>query len=180
MKKIILLSDTHGNLKFIEKLKPIIRQYSPDILIHLGDNYPDTQYLLSPNYELIRIPGTWCQEYQSAYIDNRIKITIENWTVFLSHTPESHYEDLPEDPKPESILKESPPDIFAHGHTHHPKIEKSGPTIIINPGHLTAKKDRGYPATYAQLEIEPKILKITICDLLNNTQITHKIFKKPS
>ena len=39
MKKIIVISDTHGNTKGIEKLMPIIAEN--DYLIHLGDGSAD-------------------------------------------------------------------------------------------------------------------------------------------
>ena len=57
MKKIIVLSDTHGSRKGIEKLKPLIAEN--DYVIHLGDGvgdmreimeeYPDKVYLVSGN-----------------------------------------------------------------------------------------------------------------------------------
>ena len=42
MKKIVVLSDTHGNYSSLEKLLPIINEN--DILIHLGDHDSDLKF----------------------------------------------------------------------------------------------------------------------------------------
>lgn len=43
MKKIIVLSDTHGNRAAIEKLYPLFSEC--DLIIHLGDTSSDGQYI---------------------------------------------------------------------------------------------------------------------------------------
>ena len=39
MKKLLILSDTHGNISAMEKLKTIMAE--SDYIIHLGDNEKD-------------------------------------------------------------------------------------------------------------------------------------------
>ena len=45
MKKIIVISDTHGSTKGIEKLMPLIAEN--DYVIHLGDGVGDTLVVAS-------------------------------------------------------------------------------------------------------------------------------------
>jgi len=51
------------------------------------------------------------------------------------------------------------PDFIFYGHSHKPWIEENKQTIIANPGNLA---DIRYPATFAILDTDSKILELKI------------------
>ena len=162
MKKVLILSDTHACKETIFGMEKKVLRINPDKLVHLGDHYKDINDWNINGIEKIRIPGTWTSEYQNIYVDNRLFITIENWKLFLSHTPTSHYNDLINDPDPEKVLEKKKCDIFLHGHTHIPNATKEHGIITINPGHLQDTDKRGYPMTYSIATFTDEKFFITI------------------
>lgn len=114
------------------------------------------------NIPLIRVPGTWTEFYQNKYIENRRIEERNGWRLFLSHTKDSHENDLSDDLKPEKIVENNECDVFLHGHLHRPEIVKEGRIYRINPGHLYEHDNRGYPPTYAIISIDEKKIKVTI------------------
>ena len=167
--KVLLCSDTHASQGYITLLREKINAFNPDYLIHLGDDYNDVPQLMAPEYQTIRIPGTWCPAYQDPMIENRCMEEIEGWAFFLTHTPNADRHDLPSDPKPESVLEERSCDIFCHGHTHHPICEQKDGVWILNPGHLKEKDNRGFPPTYAELLVSSEEIEIQIKGLLDSS-----------
>jgi putative phosphoesterase len=161
--KILMISDTHGNMSMIDKMVKIAVDF--DLTIHLGDNYPDGIPFIESNISIIRVPGTWGWEYQDNSIDNRRFETFLGWRFFLTHTPTSDPHDLDTDIDPEDVLKHDQCDLFCHGHTHKPIIYKAGHSMVLNPGHLKSSFDRGHNASYAQIELSELKYEITIIEL---------------
>jgi len=166
--KVALVSDSHGNLDYINIFLNNIESQQVDQVIHLGDNYDDCQPIIDKKLHLTRVPGTWTPYYLNKQIDNRLHETINDWHFFLTHTPTSHYNDLNIDEHPEDVIKQKKCDIFCHGHTHHPKVENINDVWVINPGHIKDETDRGYPATYAILDLNKASFTVTIYHLLDN------------
>ena len=83
-------------------------------------------------------------------------IEIAGWRIFLTHTPDSHYND------PSTISDRSPlserkgTDVFLFGHTHIAEIRRRNGTVCINPGHMSSDESRGCPLTFALLEIDSR------------------------
>jgi uncharacterized protein len=170
--KLLIASDTHGSAPYIEKCKERIAHHKPNVVFHLGDDYQDADSWRSPHYDLIRVPGTWTQHYLDPYIDNRRVESIRGWKIFLSHTPDSHYNDLQSDVKPEKIIEKQSCDLFLHGHTHRPLIDQVNGVWRVNPGHLKLDDNRGFPPTYAVAIIDPHLISITIYELEDDTVFT--------
>ena len=179
--KIVILSDTHGSLIYIQKVVQQLDELNPDIVIHLGDDYADTTHFLNKSYKLLRVPGTWSSFYQDPSIPNRTLEELNGWTFCLSHTPETHYNDLDCDLDPKIVIEDGLCDIFLHGHTHIPSLTKKNNVIVLNPGHLKINDDRGFPPTYAIIESSAFQLDISIRYLLEDTLfLTSTVQKKES
>lgn len=176
--KVAIVSDSHGNINFIETFIKKIKPLSINQVIHLGDFYQDCQPILDEKFHLTRIPGTWTPYYLSRKIDNRVFETIYGWNFFLTHTPTQHMNDLPEDINPKSVIQEKKCDIFCHGHTHRPRAEKENGVLILNPGHIKESEDRGFLATFAILDLEADSCEVTIHHLLDDTIYLQKRFSK--
>ena len=167
--KILMISDTHGNMSMIDKMVKIAEDF--DLMIHLGDNYPDGVPFIESSIPIIRVPGTWGWEYQDDSIDNRRFETFLGWRFFLTHTPTSDPHDLDTDIDPEDVLKNAQSDLFCHGHTHKPTIYTVGNVTVLNPGHLKSSFDRGYNASYAKIELSELKCKISVIELESSDEI---------
>lgn len=176
MNKILVISDTHNNLKYQELA--INKVPDANLIIHLGDNYDDAEDLINQGYQVIRVPGVWCPDYSNEAVDNRKIFVIDGWHFFISHTKTSHEYDLAKDLKPEETLKKNEIDVFLYGHTHIPELNKENSIIICNPGHLKSIWEKGYSPSFAVITTSENELKIQIRELLEEKIITEAIFKK--
>jgi len=167
--KLVIVSDSHGNVVLQQQFLDQISSFFPDLVIHLGDDYKDTEAIIQKGYPIYRVPGTWREQYKNPMIDNRVFEDIEGWRFFLTHTPTAHYNDLPEDRNPEDVLTQGLCDVFCHGHTHEPRVEKQGGVWIINPGHTKASFDRGFPPTYILGELTKTSFIVKIVHLLDQS-----------
>ena len=145
---ILLVSDTHNSASYILKLREVAQNRDVDMVMHLGDDYEDADGFLQDGVSVIRVPGTWTPEYHNFRIENRRYETLMGWCFFLTHTPQKHKNDLPDDLDPEKELETKKMDVFLHGHLHHPKCEQVGDVWVINPGHCYQHDNRGYPPTF--------------------------------
>ncbi len=156
MKKILVVSDTHKNLKLLsEVLKNNIKDV--DIIIHLGDYYEDiigVENLLK-NKIFYRVPGIFHPGYINGSLDIVKKIKVENITLVFAH----RLEDL--------IKYAGFGDINLYGHTHKPDIFIRYDKMLVNPGHLKSNTDRGSTASYAIITID-KSPKVVIKDIFGN------------
>jgi len=171
-----MISDTHGNAFMINNMVSIAVDF--DLTIHLGDNYRDALPFIESKIPIIRVPGTWGWEYQDTTIDNRRFETFLGWRFFLTHTPTADPNDLDTDLDPNYVLSHDQCDIFCHGHTHKPTIYKDGNSTILNPGHLKSSFDRGYNASYAQIELSEYKCEISIIEFESKNIIYSTELKK--
>ena len=148
MKKIIILSDTHKNQKFIRKVFKKEKEYSH--IIHLGDDFEDMNdnYDITDNVDLIKIPGIYHAGYKDGTTPSVLEIEIEDWRFALAHM----LEDL--------ATVNHPADVYLYGHTHHSHYDQIGDKHFINPGHLKADSDRGQKASYVVMIINGNNLEI--------------------
>jgi putative phosphoesterase len=166
MQKIMVISDTHDDHDAIRGVMRYLKTFKVDQIIHLGDYYDDADILEQAGYPLTRVPGTWdTVYYPGSDVSNRKFIEIAGWRIFLTHTPESHYNDRVDDIRPESVIQNGDTDIFLFGHTHIAEIRRRNGTVCINPGHMSNDESRGCPLTFALLEIDPEQMTVGIFQL---------------
>lgn len=171
--KIIVVSDSHGEMDNITNLSKTVKEEGVSKVIHLGDDYDDTQLLIAEGVDIERIPGVFSAYYTEKDIPNRKIIEIEGWKLLLTHTKEKHENDLPDDISPENQIKNGSVDIVLYGHTHIPAIGIEGNIYLINPGHLKLDDKRGYEPSYAVLEINKDTINVSI-KRLNSKEIVMK------
>ncbi|RAP30325.1 hypothetical protein DID76_03390 [Candidatus Marinamargulisbacteria bacterium SCGC AG-414-C22] len=175
---IAIMSDSHGNLANVNTFLTKINHHNSDVIYHLGDYYDDAEIIIKQQIPCIRIPGTWSRYYQDFRFENRRYEQECGWTLFLTHTPERHFNDLQDDEDPQDVIANQKADIVLHGHTHKPNISIENNVVIVNPGHTKASFDRGYEPSYAIMKLTETTATITVYNLLNDAVVTQKTLKK--
>lgn len=168
--KIGLISDTHGNIEYVEETaNKMIKDYQVDTLIFLGDECEDIELVKEMFKSYILVPGVFCEHYKNKSMPHRMIKEFQGFKVLITHTTSSHENDFDEDIKPEEITKQEKIDIVFYGHTHIPSIERKDGVIWINPGHLKKEDKRGYPASFGIVDFDKK--EAMIIELLSNKEI---------
>jgi putative phosphoesterase len=180
MKRIMVISDTQEDMATMRMVLAYLKDTRIDMVIHLGDYYNDPDILEKEGYPLIKVPGTWDPHYYDRAIPNRKFIELAGWKIFLTHTPDSHYNDLADDLKPETIMHRGEADIFLYGHTHLAEIKRRESVIMINPGHMSCDEHRGCPLTFALLDINEQSISASLWQLFSDAPFLVKKYEKPS
>ncbi len=148
-----VMSDTHGNGELMHLAAvAMTRVYGADVLFHLGDDYRDALELSRMGYDVRMVPGLWCPEYLDTRIPKRLIETFDGLDVACAHADK----DLRHTERAAGIV--------LTGHTHTPNLTLIGRTFYINPGHLTARTNRGQPASYAIVAIDAANVTASIRD----------------
>lgn len=166
------MSDSHGNVEFVEQLVKWFKKNKCEKIIHLGDDWEDVAKWV----EIIKVPGVFSDLYKNPDVPNRLILEFEGWNVLLTHTRKSYKDDLPTDLKPEEVIKNKEANVILYGHTHIPLIERKDGIIYINPGHLRPFDKKGYPPTLGILEFQPAMLGVKIADFKTKNFIFSKFF----
>ncbi|MPQ44925.1 metallophosphoesterase [Clostridium tarantellae] len=148
---IAVVSDTHNITNVMKKIKTLIKD--ADILIHLGDNIIDLEYLSCGfNGEVYGVRGN-CDYPNEGAIEQIIEVN--NKKIFMTHGDKYSVK-----MGLSTIFykgKELQVDIVLFGHTHQKvNIEKEG-MLLLNPGSPSLPKDEA--ASIAFLEIGEKGIK---------------------
>ncbi len=176
MIRIGIVSDTHKHIVNLIRAVDLLKQRSATTLIHLGDDYTDPDEIALD--DVIKVPGVFSDMYQDEQIPNRIIKNIVGWRLLLTHTPVSHPNDLPGDLKPEDVIRDRRVDVVLFGHTHVPVIREENGIIFVNPGHLKNEDKRGFPPTFASVELSIKRMIARIHRLSDQAIIAEQIFPR--
>lgn len=144
--KIVVVSDTHGNMSFIDKITKMHKD--ADLFLHAGDSCLDADSLLP----FISVAGN-CDEYISVF--SRI-FDVENHRIYLMHGSGAYH--TPEELV--RICKGNMCDIIIYGHSHIPFYEYYDGVYMLNPG--SPIYPRGGHPTYAVMEISGDKLNVEI------------------
>jgi putative phosphoesterase len=145
MKKILVLSDSHGN---INNMVYAVKKSAPDMICHLGDCWNDASKLrkIFPKIPMERVPGN-C-DYQN---EPQEKILlIEGKKILICHghqyAVKSSLLSL------ELAAREKGVDLALFGHTHRVFYDIHHGVMLFNPGSIGAP---GYqiPPSYGELLI---------------------------
>lgn len=165
MKKLLIISDTHQNYQFLQKV--LNNEQNCDYIFHLGDDYEDIMHFkqIWKGAILYRVPGKFHPLYYHG--ENKIyeKVAIDGWRFMLIHD----YQDIEE--------KQKEIDIYCFGHTHHPTFSEIDNQLLINPGHLKQNFHRGKYASYIIASINQNKIKFDFKNI-NSELIISKIFSK--
>ena len=130
MKKITVVSDTHGNAAAIRKLFPVFAE--SDFIIHLGDTssdgqiirreFPEKTYLLNGNCDLSKLG------------EDEIILQVEGVKIFACHGDKygvkRGYDRIAYKAEQEGCK------VALFGHTHAPIERKLGEVTLFNPGTM--------------------------------------------
>ena len=149
MKKIVVLSDTHGNQLLLRKA--LQNEADASVIFHLGDFYEDLDenYDLIENKSIIKVPGIFHPGYKNQSIPSLQFYEVLGWKFLLVHDPN----DIPE--------KIEKADLILFGHTHTRTFFRKENRYFFNPGHLKKDEDKGKKASYVTLEINADFVVIT-------------------
>ncbi len=130
MKKIVVLSDTHKNIKAIMKIVDIALE--SDYVIHLGDHYGDMDDFV-PLFgdKLYRVHGNCDMGATKELIIEieGVKVLVTHGDLYGVKTGLSRIVKRAKDENCRMVL---------YGHTHRAMIEERDGVILINPGCMTS------------------------------------------
>ena len=141
--KILVFSDSHGELRYMEKA---VFDESPDIIIHLGDKIRDSEKLQEKfcRIPFISVPGN-C-DMGSILQPIRIE-EISGVRFFITH---GHIHAVKMGMlRYRLAAEEAGVQVALYGHTHVAAYEKAGDIHMMNPGAAGG----GYPS-YGVVEID--------------------------
>ena len=146
MKKILVLSDSHGNLN---NMILAVKREEPDMIIHLGDCMGDAQnlHLRFPGIPMEQVPGNCdcSQEFQER------ELLIEGKKILICHghtfNVKAGYLNL------EYAAQERHADAALFGHTHRVYYDNYNHITYLNPGSIGAPA-YGTPPSYGILNID--------------------------
>lgn len=128
--KILVLSDSHGNLANMVRA---VELSSPRMILHLGDCWRDGERLhdLFPEIPFQQVPGN-C-DFRSSEPAERL-LFIEDKRVLICH---GHTYGVKQSLLPAGYAAEEQNlDLFLFGHTHKPLVDMRGKTLFLNPGSI--------------------------------------------
>lgn len=145
MKKILVISDTHGSVKGIEKLMPLIEEN--EYVIHLGDGAGDMREVSAKYPEKVYVCGGNC-DFFAPYPSEGI-LDVESVRIFYCHGHKygvkSGLVGLAYEAKKQGC------DVALYGHTHEALITELNDVLLINPG--TLRRAVGEGGSYCYLVV---------------------------
>lgn len=137
MKKITVLSDTHGNRTAMDRLGRVLEE--SDMVIHLGDTSGDGNYLKKYNKNLYVLNGN-CDVFPSG--ENELVIPVEGLKIFACHGHRYSVKSTLQ--KLAARAEELGCGIALYGHTHRAAEENVGGVTAINPGTMNRYSRNSY------------------------------------
>ena len=150
MKRILVLSDTHGRT---EKACRVIEAIHPDAVIHLGDLVRDANEL---SYIYDEIPFYNVRGNNDfAMLDAEHVYEIFGFKFYCAHGHTISVTRGIERAKEENCH------AFLYGHTHKSEYSAEGTVIVMNPGSITRPRNDTF--SFGVFEIENDKLNGCIC-----------------
>lgn len=159
-----VISDTHGNMKLAHAAADRLREVERvELLLHLGDNYPDAEELGMAGHAIRMVPGLWCEQYRDHRVRKTIVDKVDGLSIAMAHADQ--------DLGPRELAAA----VIMTGHTHVAKIEPRGQHVFVNPGHLKSMMDRGQRPSYAVIETGPEEIAISIKELDGQVRLARRL-----
>ncbi len=162
---LAVFSDSHGNKKFLEKARALaVDRFGANVLVHLGDNYPDAERLMAAFFPVWAVPGLWCAAYNNPSIPRARLEAAGNLLIHFAHAEQ--------DLEPESVDRAQ---VILTGHTHRYRLDWLDGKLWMNPGHLKKDRDKQRPPTFGLLTIASDTLEAGILTLEGETVLAQVI-----
>lgn len=144
--RVLIISDTHGYHKNLDKVLELERPY--DQVIHLGDIEGDEDYLAAAaGCPVAAVRGN--NDYFSQLPQEQI-LELGGKQILMTH---GHYYYVVAGL--EHLIREAQGrgvDIVMFGHIHRPVLKKEGRLSVINPGSLSFPRQEGRRPSYIMME----------------------------
>lgn len=137
MKRIIVISDTHGSLRGIEKLRPLIEEN--DLIIHLGDGGAEVRKLISDYPKKAYACQGNCDLFSP--LETEGELQVEKMSVFYCHGHKYGVKSTLLHLAQECKRRDC--QIALYGHTHTARIDEIDGVTLINPGSLRMPAGEG-------------------------------------
>ena len=149
MIRLLLVSDTHGYLGYLEK---ILQKVGPvDQILHMGDvcgQQEDIRRMVSCPVTFVR--GN-CDGRESQDPVDRV-LDLEGHRILMTH---GHTHGVNWDHSGLSMdAKACGADLAIYGHTHVPCVKYEEGLMIINPGSASLPRQSGFRKSFAILELK--------------------------
>ncbi len=159
MKKLVVLSDSHGNKRAVERLTPLLGEN--DYVVHLGDGagdmrnfarlYPDKVYQCAGNCD-------FCSPLPHEGV-----LEVERVKIFYCH---GHQYGVKRDLYAlAQAAKARGCTVALYGHTHRAKISEIEGVTLINPGTLSLSTETGGSYCYLVVQKET-VTPVLVGDIL--------------
>lgn len=131
--KVGVIADTHDNLKALDYLVSDLEVEGVEVVLHAGD-------FISPFTipRLAEFSGGVYGVFGNNDGDRQtLKEKAQNTDVNLTESPfelELAGREIVVSHRPESLPDSEATDVLIHGHSHSPRVEKTGRSLILNPG----------------------------------------------
>ena len=149
MKKVLVVSDTHG---YLENLERVVDAEAPfDLVIHCGDVEGQERSVET----ICRAPG-WIVAGNNDFfgkLPKELTFLVGSRKAFLTHGHTYHIGFEPE--RVIQAARSRGCDLVFVGHTHVPKLQETDGVLLMNPGSLTYPRQRNRKPSYGILEIGP-------------------------
>lgn len=146
MKRIMVISDTHGAKSLVKKA--FVMAQNVDLVIHLGDRVSDMRdYKQKSN--IIGIKGN-CDFGSDMKSIEEADIFGKKFYITHGHLHRVKYDLL----RLTMAANEKNTDVVLFGHTHIPYVAMEGKSLFVNPGSIGNPKGYKPKPTFAILEIE--------------------------
>ena len=137
MKKLIVLSDSHGNVKGVNDLLPLVAEN--DYVIHLGDGAMDMREIRVEYPEKTYACRGNCDPFSP--LPEEGELEVEYLKIFFCHGHrygvKGHLYALAEEAKRRDCQ------IALYGHTHAARIDEVNGVTLINPGSMKLPANKG-------------------------------------
>jgi len=175
---ILVISDTHKDLKNARLAIQHTMKTGLDIVIHCGDHIEDAKRLEKtfPQVTFYYVPGN-CDGWFFKESDKTKVLKIKDKKILFTHGDSYHinynYDQLFE------VIERKDAVLGLCGHTHIAHLERQNKTgiIVVNPGSITLPRDSGYPS-YAVLKVvENQEIEVQMM-IIKDGKSMHNLFIK--
>ncbi|MBO6046331.1 MAG: metallophosphoesterase [Erysipelotrichaceae bacterium] len=160
MKKVVVMSDNHGDQEAIELIKEY--EADADYFIHLGDSCSFDDRVLEG---CIAIRGN--NDWPLDHLPYKATIKIEGINILMAHGHQYGYYNREESMMYD--LEEHECTVLLYGHTHAPVIDHIGDYYFINPGSTSLPRSAFGPS-YAILTINGSHLDAEIVKFVRDEE----------
>ena len=128
--KILVLSDSHGNLTNMEQA---VERTNPNLIVHLGDCWRDGERLHEhfPEIPLEQVPGN-CDFRPGEPAEKLLILRDKRILICHGHTYGVKQSLL----NAGYAAEQQALDLCPFGHTHRPLVDMRGRTLFLNPGSI--------------------------------------------